>query len=287
MATPPNWKSAAQAWFASVQVEHQAYALIDMANIHSEKRQTMATLKTRQAHNILGDARPDAQEASAWLMPLSRASRGQRDFETTMEWADGSACVTWLHSALPLGALANALNERTKAVLPDDYRVLLRCYDPRVLPEIHAVLRKEQAASYWALSGQWGYVDRSSTFRLIELPPASESAAFEAPLALSQLQADQLLAAAEVDTVMPELVRESPDAFLAVPLTDRAAFTKRTLQKAEQFRLEALADRVMFCVLTLELGEGFETSGEWAPLMPKVKDRELTLIHAIEQAIRK
>jgi hypothetical protein len=287
MPTPLNWKSAAQAWFTGIPAKQQAYALIDMANIHSDKRQIMATIKARQAHNILGDARPDAQEASAWLMQLSRDPRGQRDFDATMEWSDSSACATWLHSALPTHVLAHALNERTKAVLPDDYRVLLRCYDPRVLPEIHAVLREEQAERYWELSGQWGYVDRARTFRLVELTPASESAAFEAPLVLTQPQADQLLAAAEVDTVMPELVRESPDAFLALPVTDMAAFTKRTLQKADQFRLETLADRVMFCVLALELGEDFEASGEWALLMPKVKSRQLTLLRAIEQATRK
>ena len=56
---------------------------------------------------------------------------------------------------------------------------------------------------------------------------------------------------------------------------------------ADQFALEALADRVMFCVLTLELGVGFENSEQWASLMVKVKQRQLTLLQAIEQAIKK
>jgi 5-carboxymethyl-2-hydroxymuconate isomerase len=187
---------------------------------------------------------------------------------------------------LPPNELAHALNERTKAVLPDNYAVLLRCYDPRVLPEIKAILNEDQARRFWALDGQWGYVDRTRIFRLIGLTPASEAAHFEAPLTLSQAQADQLLAAAEVDTVMPELVRESPDAFLALPLADRAAFTRRTLRMADQFELASLADRVMFCVLTLELGAGFESKEQWAPLMDKVKRHQLTLLQAIQQATR-
>jgi hypothetical protein len=287
MPTPSDWKLAAHAWFDGAPDDHQRYALVDLANVRSDKRQTLATLHARQSHNILGDERPDAQEASAWLMPLGLDARGRRDFDVTLEWADQSACVTWLHSALPRDALAHALSDRTKAVLPDDYRVLLRCYDPRVLPEIQAVLHEDQAMRYWALSGQWAYVDRARTFRLIELAPASPLAVFEAPLTLTQLQADRLLAAAEVDTVMPELVRESPEAFLAVPVTDRVAMTRRMLQTADQFRLEALADRVMFCVLTLELGDGFESTAKWAAVMGKVKHRQLTLGQAIEQAIRK
>lgn len=287
MATAPEWQTAAQAWFESVSSEHPRYALIDMANIHSDKKQVLATLKAHQAFNILGDERPDAEQACAWLMPLGRDTRGQRNFAATMAWANSSACATWLHSALPTHTLVRALRERTKAVLPDHYQVLLRCYDPRVLPEIQAVLREDQAAGYWAMDGQWAYVDRTRTFRVIDLTPASKAATFEAPLALTQAQADQLLAAAEVDTVMPELMRESPEAFLAVPISERAAFTKRTLQTADQFALEALADRVMFCVLTLELGAGFERSEQWAPVMSKVKNRQLSLLKAIEQATRK
>lgn len=258
-----------------------------MANVHSDKKQILATVKARESFNILGDERPDAQQASAWLMPLNRDARGLRDFANTMAWASSSACATWLHSSLPAHALAHALHERTEAVLPDDYRVLLRCYDPRVLPEIQAVLRDDQAAGYWALDGQWAYVDRTRTFRVIDLKPASQSSAYEAPLALTQPQADQLLAAAEVDTIMPELMRESPDAFMAVPIADRASFTRHTLQTADQFALQALADRVMFCVLTLELGVGFEASEQWAPLMTKVKHHQLTLLQAIEQVTRK
>jgi hypothetical protein len=258
--------------------------LIDMANIHSGKRQILAMLQSRQARNILNDERPDAQEACAWLLPLSRDLRGERDFAATMAWGDGSACVTWLRSAWSPQAMAQALNARTKAALPDDYLVLLRCYDPRVLPEIHAVLNNDQAIYYWALDGQWAYVDRARNFQVIELPLTSDSSTFEPPLMLSQPQADQLLAAAEVDTVMPELTCESPDAFLALPTADRVAFTKRTLRLADQFGLEALADRVMFGVLTLELGADFEASEQWAPWMDKVKRRQLSLRQAIQKA---
>lgn len=287
MTTNSEWQSAARAWFIASPAGHQCYALIDMANIHSGKRQMLAMLQSRQAHNILSDERPDAQEACAWLMPISRDARGERDFAETMALGDGSACVTWLHSAWSPLALAKALNARTKAALPDHYMVLLRCYDPRVLPEIHGVLNNDQALRYWALNGQWGYVDRARKFQLIELTPASEANAFEPPLILSQLQADQLLAAAEVDTVMPELVRESPDAFLALPVGERAAFTKRTLRLADQYGLEALADRVMFGVLTLELGADFQSNEKWAPWMDKVKHRQLSLRQAIQQAISK
>lgn len=287
MLTTSDWKSAVRTWLAEAPVEHQPYALIDMANVHADKRQVLARLKARQAHNILGDERPEAQEAGAWLMPLQRDKQGLRDFDDTLEWASRSACVTWLHSTLAPSALAHALNERTKAALPDDYHVLLRCYDPRVLPEIHAVLREDQAMRYWALGGQWAYVDRARTFCTIELPPTTEATAFDAPLNLTQHQADLLLAAAEVDTVMPELVRESPEAFLAVRVTDRVPMTRRMLKTADRLRLEALSDRVMFCVLSLELGEGFEDNPDWATAMDQVKNRQLTLLQAIEHVTRK
>lgn len=286
MSASSDWKLTAQAWFEAVPAGHQSYALIDMANVHSDRHRVMSVIKARESHNILGDERPEAQEASAWLMPVSRDLRGQRDWAATMAWADSSACATWLHSDMPVSTLARALTERTKAELPDNHPVLLRFYDPRVLPELRAMLSAEQAAGFWALSGQWAYVDRTRTLRLVELTPASVSVNFESPLNLTQAQADQLLAAAEVDTVMPELVRESPEAFLAIPVTERADFTRGALRRADHFGLTSLADRVMFGVLTLELGAGFEAHGPWGPLMNQVKHHRLTLQQAIEQAIR-
>lgn len=258
-----------------------------MANVRGDKPPILRSLRNFDARNILQDERPDAQAASAWLIPLVDTPRGHHARATSMGWANKSASVTWLHSSLAPSELANALNERTKAVLPDNYAVLLRCYDPRVLPEIRTVLDEPQSRQYWALDGQWAYVDRARTLRWINLPRMNDVDELSEPLALTQHQTDQLLAAAEVDTVMPELMRESPDAFLTIPHTERVGWSRRTLKLADQYELTSLADRVMFCVLTLELGSGFEEREPWIEPMRMVQKHQLTLLQAIEQATQK
>lgn len=286
MTTLLDWTHTAQNWFESLAPEFFVYAVVDMANVHSEKRQVLKRLRASGALNILADNRPEAEAAIPWLLPLSSHASAKRDFKLTLDLANESACVTWLASDLPPQALAQALNERTQAELPDHYRILLRCYDPRVLPELHGVLDEVQAEQFWGLAGQWCYVDRAKQFNHIELHIPSRETVFEPPLQLTQKQTDQLLAAAEVDQVMPELVRESPNAFLAIAPQERAVLTRQALSKANDYRLESFPDRVVFCILRLELGEDFDQSGKWPLLMRQVTARELTLTQAVTQATR-
>lgn len=286
MTTELDWTHAAQIWFESHAPECFVYAVVDMANVHSEKRLVLKKLRASGALNILADNRPEAEIAIPWLLPLASQASAKRDFKLTLDLANQSACVTWLASDLPPQALAQALNERTQAELPDHYRIMLRCYDPRVLPELEAVLDEDQAERFWGLKGQWCYVDRTKQFKRIELHVPSQDAVFEPPLLLTQEQTDQLLAAAEVDQVMPELVRESSNAFLAIAPKERAVFTRQALNKATEYRLESFPDRVVFCILQLELGEDFDQSGKWPLLMRQVTARELTLTQAVTQATR-
>ncbi|MDE2434545.1 MAG: DUF4123 domain-containing protein [Burkholderiales bacterium] len=286
MTTAFDWTYSAQTWFESIPSERLAYAVVDMANVHSEKRQVLRILRASGALNILGDNRPEAEEAIPWLLPLTSQISTKRNFKLTLDLANRSACVTWLASELPPQALAQALNDRTQAELPDHYRILLRCYDPRVLSELLAVLGDDQAEQFWGMNGQWCYVDRTKQFKCIELQAPSQDALFEPPLLLTQEQTDQLLAAAEVDQVMPELVRETPNAFLAIAPHERAAITRQALRKADDYRLESFSDRVVFCILGLELGQDFDQSGQWPVLMRRVTARELTLTQAVTLATR-
>jgi hypothetical protein len=168
--------------------------------------------------------------------------------------------------------------------LPDNYPILLRHFDPRVLHELVSVLNDEQAETFWALDGVWAYVDRARQLKTISLHKADPLKRFEAPLSLSQSQADQLLAAAEVDRVMPELIREASEQFLAIAPLERVPFTRTWLKQADDFQLTSFADRVLLAVLALKLGSDFLTQPKWQPLAVSLKKKQITLLQAIKQA---
>lgn len=279
-----TWQATASGWFESIESGYEAYALIDLANVLGDKQSLLRKLQNSGAYNVLGDDRPEAAEALPWLWPLSGTADKADRFELTLKWATQSACVTWLTSRLPARQLCHALERRTQAELPDNYPILLRHFDPRVLHELGSVLNEQQAETFWALDGVWAYVDRAKQFKTIELPREDSLKQFETPLHLSQLQADQLLAAAEVDRVMPELIREVPEEFLAIAPLERVPFTRQWLKQADELQLTSFADRVLLVVLALKLGKDFLTLPKWQPLVHPLKQKHITLLDAIKQA---
>ena len=279
-----TWQQTVSNWFDSIEPGYAAYALIDLANVLGDKRTLLRKLQGSGALNVLGDNRPEAEEALPWLWPLSGSTDDTNHFELTLKWAGQSACVTWLSSRLPAHQLCHGLERRTQAELPDNYPILLRHFDPRVLHELVSVLNDEQAETFWALDGVWAYVDRARQLKTISLHKADPLKRFEAPLSLSQLQADQLLAAAEVDRVMPELIREASEQFLAIAPLERVPFTRTWLKQADDLQLTSFADRVLLAVLALKLGSDFLTQPKWQPLAVSLKKKQITLLQAIKQA---
>jgi hypothetical protein len=275
-------------WIKSVAESNSAYALIDMAAMPSDQdvNQVLRQIRAVGALPILDDARPEALRASPWLVPLSHCTDANRKIvAASMGWAFRGPCVTWLSSPLQLQELASRLRQRTEAMLPERQPVLLRCYDPRVLPELHQVLQQGQADTYLALGHTWVYLDRAQQLQTINLRSAPDADAFEAPLILGVDQFKALLDASEVDSVMPELAREAPAAFLALPSDQRAAFTQRCLKLADDWQVHAFAQRVMVGVLALSLGEDFHLQATWAPWIAQLKQGRINLIQAIDKAV--
>lgn len=279
-----TWQQTASNWFESIEPGYSAYALIDLANVRGDKRALLRKLQSSDAINVLGDNRPEAEEALPWLWPLHGSTNDANRFELTLKWAAQSACVTWLSSRLPEHQLCHGLERRTQAELPENYPILLRHFDPRVLQELVSVLNDEQAETFLTLDGVWAYVDRARRFKTISLPKADPLKRFEAPLRLSQLQADQLLAAAEVDRVMPELIREAPEQFLAIAPLERVPFTRTWLKQADDLQLTSFADRVLLALLALKLGSDFLSLPKWRPLVVPLQQKQITLLQALKQA---
>ncbi|MDX9843135.1 MAG: DUF4123 domain-containing protein [Aquabacterium sp.] len=264
---------------------HSVFALIDMAGlshldqaprIHSEIRKAGAV-------SVLRDERPDALLATPWLLSLPEDVSSRLEARTC-EWALRGPAVTWLVSNLPLNSLADRLRRRAEAELPDTHPVLLRHFDPRVLPELTQVLNQTQRHAFLALGHEWLYLDRNHALQGVALTHAGDVDAFDAPLLLNDQQFATLLAASEIDQVMPELARAAPIEFMQLTAKQRVKLTRQCLSLAASWHLDGLADKVMVGVLTLKLGEGFHQRPEWAPWVAEMAQQHMGLLQVIENA---
>ena len=271
---------------ASMRPDTRLYALVDLANVKSDAPPLHRSYAALNAICVLGDLSPAAQLASPWLVSLPLAGSAALTCRRTVELARRSSAVSWIVSNLPASELARRLRARTEARLPDHYDVLLRHFDPRVLPILHQVLRPPQRDAFFNLGVAWLYLDRAASLARIELTPAPGHDCFEPPLQLDDNQAATLLDAAEIDAVMPELVKEEPDRFLA--LGDgpaRYRFTQYWLTRARHWSLDQFPQKVAFCTLALRLGPKLDEAPSWQQALSCVADSGMRLSEAIEQSL--
>ena len=151
---------------------------------------------------------------------------------------------------------------------------------------LHEVLDTSQRDVFFSLGAAWLYLNRAGSLATMTLTPAPVIDSFRAPLDLDDGQTAALLDAAEVDAVMPELVKEEPDRFLGIgDGPARYAFTQQWLCRARHWSLDQFPQKVVFCTLALRLGPAFDETPAWQQALTRVAKSGLRLSEAIEQAL--
>ncbi|WP_374255669.1 DUF4123 domain-containing protein [Aquabacterium sp.] len=264
---------------------YHVYCMVDLAALtHTGTvAQMHAHIRSNGGVSLLRDERPEALHATPWLVCM-----GDGDMSVwvsrTCGWAMQGPAVTWVVSPLSLPDLAERLWRRTEAELPEHYPVLLRYFDPRVLPELLQTLPPSQRERFLALGSEWLYPDREQRLQRIALSDPKDSDDFEGPLRLDAQQFSQLLCAAEIDQVMPELARAAPVEFMALSVTQRLNLTRDCLSLASTWGVDGLADKVMVGVLSLKLGNEFHRLPNWAPWIHALTQQRMSFLQVIERA---
>ena len=269
---------------AGSQGSNLLYAIVDRAMFPDRAATAVRRLEAAHARCILEDLRPSARQASPWLLPLALDGERHLDLEWTVEFAHDRSAVTWLRSDLRLDDLTLRLRARTEAVLPDAHCVLLRYFDPRVLPILRDVLDERARADFFSIGHAWQYLDRAGMLQTIVMDQRRDADPFLPPMRIADAQFAALLSASEIDSVMPELAREMPDAFLALAPIERVRLTEQWLRRADAWRVEAFPERVLLCLLGLRLGENGMQDPRWVEALASVAEGRSTLLEAIRCA---
>lgn len=261
------------------------YALIDLANCQRHVNDTLRTLKSHSGACVLGELCDEAERASPWLVEIPLHDSTSRLIDWSVGVAHGSPCTSWLSSTLGLPGLRTMLRARTDAQLPDTHDVLLRYFDPRILPALYNLLGPAHPSGFFAIGQSWQYLDREHELQTLALLSPADPDPFMSPLQLSSAQFDELLASSEIDSVVPELMREAPAEFAALKPTTRIRFTQQWLARANEWGIDQFPDRVILCVLALKLGEGFYQQPEWKDALTTMKQRGQRLSQVIAHVL--
>lgn len=106
--------------------------------------------------------------AGPWLIDTHEAA--PELLKTLIDLEPAHPVVSWLFTPLQPVALTRALQSMLDARLPDGRRVLIRFYDPRVLPKLLKVMTVDQHKQFFHSIHEWRSLDRDGQYRAIARP---------------------------------------------------------------------------------------------------------------------
>jgi hypothetical protein len=192
------------------------------------------------------------------------------------KWANG---LTLLRTPLLLSELKDRLQLRTEAVLPDNYRVLLRFFDGRILPTLLSVLTPAQRKPFLGCAREWHYVDRDGALQAIPDVQFESEDSFEAPLELDSQQQDILLQTSEVDAVIDRLHRHMQ--FDGTP-PEHYRRVAPLVATAMNYGIKDTPHLAMFSLIGLQEGPEFHAQAQWSPILEKVRAGILSFPQALD-----
>lgn len=128
------------------------YALVDGVQYRHQRGEPLAR---RAGFYSLFEGTSDAPLAHAgpWLIDVEQAGAQLASDLSVLE--QETPAVSWIIASQSLDGLAQLLQLKLDAMMPDGRRALLRFWDPRVLVSLAQVLSNEQRQEFFGYIHEW------------------------------------------------------------------------------------------------------------------------------------
>lgn len=260
--------------------EDHFYLLIDQAAFPNIQRRRTA-FAALPHDSVLTSVTP-IDGASPLLLEIDSLSDHQKTRQLVQwlceqgQWANG---LIVLRTPLHLAELRSRLQLRTEALLPDNYRVLLRFFDGRILPALISVMTLAQRKPFLGCAKEWHYADRDGVLQTIPDVQFESEDSFEAPLELDNRQQDVLLQASEVDAVIDQLHRHMQ--FDGTP-PENYRRVAPLVASARNYGIKDTPHLAMFSLIGMQEGAEFHAQPQWQTLLEKVRAGALSFPQALD-----
>lgn len=286
LATAEQLHAALCAWLdAALAAGHTAVLVLDPSGLGADAI-PRSLLPAQAVVNLITHQVDAIDRASPLAIDLAVAAR-QAYFTSTLRRLCNRALtanvLSVLHTPLAFDQVVQRLHARVDVRLPDDYAVILRYFDTRMLAPIVDTLMPAQRAAFVGLAADWRYTDRGGVLTALPhvLFQAEEQLAY--PLVLSRAQEAALLAASEPDTMVDVLLQQNNQLLTALTPPERYARIRAAMAAAQAVGLTDMNDLIQFCRFDLELGSAFYRAPFWAPIWHAVASGKTPLAHALQE----
>ena len=236
------------------------FLLADGARLMQNRRPDRFSLEPRFGVSLaLDDPDHDAHAAGPLLFELDWATWCAGSRAQTLEALFVDDVCSVLVSPMPIQALAHHLRRHLDVTLADGTDMLMRFFDPRVLPFWLAILPASHLADLGAAVMEWGFFDHQRQL-CWQAPDESSGKSGEAsfPLEITTQQEDKLMQQCLPYALLDRLLSDPGSLLDVFPQAERYECVANSIEKAQSHGFDGMADLENFCRLGLEYGFDFD-----------------------------
>ncbi|RQP23753.1 DUF4123 domain-containing protein [Piscinibacter terrae] len=246
------------------------YALLDGALLKGFSQQTRRHWLLAAGVSLFGD---DADAAATEVGPLLfELNAGADADEFPLGMVDdtmGMCAGSVVESELPGVDLAKRLSRFLDVRLDDGSMMVMRFFDPRVLPAWLEVLPDQYKAELGSVVSRWLYRDHSLEMRswCFDL---QEPTSAQFPWAVAAQDEQRLMDRCLPYTVIARFSKEDPQALRKVPLNQQYSFFSQQIERCRSRGLESMGDIEVYCGLAIEVGQAFDETAAFGRCLAEV-----------------
>lgn len=250
----------------------RAFALIDGALLNNFSSSVQKKWLHLTKHSLLNQAGVGAVEVGPLLMELSRKQLEANFAEGLFERASGHCAVSLIVTEADAAQVVGALSALVDVHLSDGSEMVMRFFDPRVLPFWLEILEPRYREQLAIVISQWVFWDAEFEPQLVSFARGEQhEIAQELPMKLSPDQEAHLMNSTYPFTMIERFRSEDQGALDRIPVPQRYAFFKSQIARANGHGLESQGEVEAYCGTAIDVGPKFDEDAAMTPAWLGVK----------------
>jgi hypothetical protein len=248
------------------------FALVDGALLRNLSTRAQRRWSAKNARSLLtGGTGSGAAESGPLLFQLSPQDLEHDLPISLVDEASGHNAGSILFSRLDLYTLAARLSPFVDVELSDGATMVMRFFDPRVLPVWLDLALKVFSRHLSGTASNWLYWDDRLELNNCEIHQNDNQADEYFPLKLTANQEQQFLEECYPFTLIERFRQEDPGALASISVADRYHFFRTQIARAESNGFTGSSDIEIYCGLAIDMGPRFDENDIFSEPLLKAK----------------
>lgn len=285
--TPASHTSVAQAITQALREamtlsQQRCFALVDGAQLldlpERVQRQWPATNAISLLTGAIGNG---ASEVGPLLFELSSEQMKSGLPSSLLDVVSARSVGSFLISTTSVSALAGHLSSYVDVTLDDHSAMVMRFFDPRVLPFWLDLVQPRYAPHLGAVVSSWFYWDQALAVRKVSFPSQMTGKDTEFPVRISSNDEQTLLDRCYPFTLIERFRVEDEAALAKIPAHQRYDFFRDQVARANGHGIRSNGEIEAYCSLAIASGPRFDEDADVKIALAKLKEG-MPLLKALE-----